>query len=81
MKAFPAMLKYLVLDYYYSNISISATIMNFDQFDDFIKNYFEVVEYKQNIFFKWKELILKSVISKNEGKLMEECFKKLIDKL
>ncbi len=75
------MLKGLALDYYYSNISTSAVAMNFDQVCNSIRNYFEGAEYKRSVLSKWNELTLKSVISKSEGKPMEECLEKLIDEL
>ena len=81
MKAFPTMLKGLALDYYYSNISTSVVALNFDQVCNSIRNYFEGAEYKRSVLSKWNELTLKSVISKNEGKPMEECLEKLIDEL
>ena len=81
MKAFPTMLKGLVLDYYYSNISIYAIVINFDQVCNSIKNYFEGVKYKQSVLLKKNKLIFKSVISKSKVKPMEEYLKKLIDKL
>ena len=81
MKAFPTMLKGLALDYYYSNISTSTVAMNFDQVCNSIKNYFEGAEYKRSVLLKWNELTLKSVISKSEGKPIEECLEKLIDEL
>ena len=52
MKAFPIMFKGLALDYYYSNISISAVAMNFDQVCNSIRNYFEGAEYKQSVLLK-----------------------------
>ena len=52
IKVFLIILKGLVLNYYYSNISISAITLNFDQVCNSIKNYFEGVEYKQSIFLK-----------------------------
>ena len=81
MKAFPTMLKGLALDYYYSNISTSTVAMNFDQVCNSIWNYFEGAEYKQSVLSKWNELTLKSVISKSEGKPIEECLEKFIDEL
>ncbi len=81
MKAFPTMLKGLALDYYYSNISTITIAMNFDQVCNSIRNYFEGAEYKQSNLSKWNKLTLKSVISKSEGKPIEECFEKLIDEL
>ena len=81
MKALFTMLKGLALDYYYSNISTGGVAMNFDQVCYSIRNYFEGAEYKQSVLSKWNKLNLKSVISRNEGKPMEECLQQLIDKL
>lgn len=81
MKAIPTMLKWLALDYYSSNISISGIAMNFDQVCYSIRAYFEGAEYKRSILSKWNELTLKLVISKNKGRPMEECLEQLIEKL
>lgn len=81
MKTFPTMLKSLALNYYYSNISTSAVTLNFDPVCNSIKNYFKRAKYKRTILSKWNKLSLKLIISKSEGKPMEECFEKLIDEL
>lgn len=81
MKAFFTILKDLALDYYYSNIIISAVIMNFDHVSNSFRNYFKEAEYKQSVYLKWNGLKLKSIISKNEGKPIEEYLKKFIDQL
>lgn len=52
MKVFFTMLKGLTLDYYYSNINISAIVLNFDQICNSIRNYFEKAKYKQSVFSK-----------------------------
>lgn len=52
MKIFPTILKKSALNYYYSNISISAVVMNFDQICNFIRNYFEEVKFKQSVLLK-----------------------------
>lgn len=52
MKTFPTMLNDLALYYYYSNISINAVDMNFNQVCNFIRNYFEKAEYKQSVLSK-----------------------------
>jgi hypothetical protein len=51
LKAFSTMLKDLILDYYYSNIYIDIFII-FDEVCFSMKNYFEDVEYRQDILFK-----------------------------
>lgn len=52
IKAFPILLKDLVLDYYYSNISISVITINFNQVYNSIRNYFEGAKYKQIFLLK-----------------------------
>lgn len=52
MKLFPTLFKSLVLDYYYSIISISTVTINFDQVCNSIRNYFKEAEYKQCGFSK-----------------------------
>ena len=81
MKAFSTILKDLALDYYYSNINTNALALNFDQVCNSIRNYLKRTEYKQTFLSEWNELTLKSIISTNEGKLMEKCLEKLINKL
>lgn len=81
IKAFFTMLKDLVLNCYYSNISTYALTLDFDQVYNSIKNYFKEVKYKQNIFFKQNKATIKSVINRNEGISMKKCLKKLINKL
>jgi hypothetical protein len=51
LKAFFTMLKDLALDYYYSNMSIDASI-TFDEVCFSMRNYFENVEYRRSILFK-----------------------------
>lgn len=78
MKAFLIILKNLLLDYYYLNISIS-NIINFDQVYNSIKNYFKRTKYKQNIFSKQNQLTFKLVTIQNKIELIEKCYKKLIN--
>jgi hypothetical protein len=80
LKAFSIMLKDLILDYYYSNMSIDILII-FDEICFSMRNYFEDVEYRRDILIKWNNLILKSVITSNESKLVEECLQLLIKQL
>lgn len=81
MKAFPTMLKGLALDYYYSNISITGLTMNFDQVCYLIRAYFEGAEYKRSILSKWNSITLRSTMTENEGKTMEESLQLLIKEL
>jgi hypothetical protein len=46
-----------------------------------MRNYFEDVEYKRDILFKWNNLIFKSVMTSNENKSIEECLQLLIKQL
>jgi hypothetical protein len=50
-KAFLTMLKDLILDYYYSNMSTDILI-TFDEVCFSMRYYFEDVEYRRNILFK-----------------------------
>ncbi len=73
LKAFLIMLKNLALDYYYSNMfTITTTVITFDEVCFSMKNYFEDVEYRRDILFKWNYLILRSMMTSNEDKLIEE---------
>jgi hypothetical protein len=82
LKAFSIMLKNLTFNYYYSNMFINIIIViTFDEICFFMRKYFEDVEYSRNILFKWNNLILKSMMTSNEDKLIEECFQLLIKNL
>jgi hypothetical protein len=82
LKAFSIMLKDLTLDYYYSNMFTSTvTVITFDEICFSMKNYFEDVEYRRDILFKWNNLILKSMMTSNEDKSVEECLQLLIKQL
>ncbi len=80
LKAFSTMLKDLTLDYYYSNMSTDIFII-FDEVCFSMRNYFEDVEYRRDILFKWNNLTLKSVMTSNENKSVEECLQLLIKQL
>jgi hypothetical protein len=76
------MLKDLAFDYYYSNMFINTmTLIIFDEVCFLMKNYFEDAEYRRSILFKWNNLILKSMITSNEDKSVEECLQLLIKQL
>lgn len=66
------MLTVLVLNYYYSNTNISVAAI-FDKVYELIQTYFEKAKYKRSILSNGNLTTLKSIIEKNEGKLMEEC--------
>jgi uncharacterized UPF0160 family protein len=46
-----------------------------------MRNYFEDVEYRRDILSKWNNLILKSMMTSNEDKSIEECLQLLIKNL
>ncbi len=82
LKTFFIMLKDLALDYYYSNMFTSIIIViTFDEVCFSMKNYFEDVEYRRDILSRWNNLILKSVMTSNESKSIEECLQLLIKQL
>jgi hypothetical protein len=84
LKAFSIMLKDLALDYYYFNMfTITITVITFDEVCFSMRNYFEDVEYRRDILFKWNNLTLKSIMikSENEDKSIEECLQLLIKNL
>ncbi len=82
LKAFSIMLKSLTFDYYYSNMFTSTvTVITFDEICFSMRNYFEDAEYRRGILSKWNNLILKSVMTSNEGKSVEECLQLLIKQL
>jgi hypothetical protein len=84
LKAFFTILKDLALDYYYLNMFINTMIfIIFDEICFSMKNYFEDVEYRRDILFKWNNLTLKSVMIKsgNKDKSIEECLQLLIKDL
>jgi hypothetical protein len=80
LKAFFTMLKDLILDYCYSNMNTDIHII-FDEVCFSMRNYFEDVEYRRDILSKWNNLILKSMMTSNEDKSVEECFQLLIKQL
>jgi hypothetical protein len=77
------MFKDLASDYYYySNMFINIMILIiFDEVCFSMRNYFEDAEYRRSILFKWNNLILKSVMTSNENKSVEECLQLLIKQL
>jgi hypothetical protein len=82
LKAFLIMLKDLTLDYYYSNMfTITIAVITFDEVCFSMRNYFEDAEYRRDILFKWNNLKLKSIMTSNEDKSVEECVQLLIKQL
>jgi hypothetical protein len=82
LKTFFIMFKDLAFDYYYSNMFINDMILIiFDEVCFSMRNYFEDAEYRRSFLFKWNNLILKSVMTSNESKSVEECLQLLIKQL
>jgi hypothetical protein len=53
----------------------------FDEISFSKRKYFEDVEYRRDILSKWNNLILKSIMTLNENKSVEECLQLLIKQL
>ncbi len=82
LKAFLTMLKELALDYYYANVINSKNAsFTFDDVCISMMNYFEDAEYKKSILNKWNNITLKTMMSFNENKSMNECLQLLIKEL
>ena len=80
LMTFSIMFKNFALNYYYSNVSIRKSTLNFVQTCVLINDYFESAEYKRNVLIKWNVIILRSIIiiSKHQGKSMYKCLQLLI---
>jgi hypothetical protein len=82
LKAFLTMLKRLAWNYYYANVTSSKNdSFTFDDVCISIMSYFESAEYKRSILNKWNNITLKTMISFNENKSMNECLQLLIKEL
>ncbi len=81
LKAFSTMLKELALDYYYANVISSKNAFTFDDVCISIMSYFEDAEYKRSILNKWNNITLRTMMSFNENKSMNECLQLLIKEL
>ena len=83
LMTFSIMFKDFVLNYYYFNVTVWESVLNFVQACVFINSYFEDAEYKRNVLIKWNVIIFRSVmiISKHQDKLIHNCFQILIKKL
>ena len=77
------MFKNFALNYYYFNVTVWRSALNFVQACVSINSYFENAEYKRNVMTKWNVIIFRSVMttSKHQNKLMNECLQLLIKKL
>jgi hypothetical protein len=81
LKVFSIMLKRLALNYYYSNVINSKASLTFDDVCVSITSYFEDAEYRRSILNKWNNITLKTMMSFNESKSMNECLQLLIKEL
>jgi hypothetical protein len=81
LKAFLTMLKELALDYYYANIINNKNAFTFDDVCISIMSYFEDAEYKRNTLNKWNNITLRTMMSFNKNKSMNECLQLLIKQL
>ncbi len=83
LKALLTMFKGLALNYYYKNMT-SKNKNHSITFDDVcvsIMSYFEDAEYKRSILNKWNNITLKTMMSFNEYKSMNECLQLMIKEL
>jgi hypothetical protein len=79
---FFSMLKELVLKYHCLNMSINIMIhVTFNEVCFQMKAYFENLEYKKSILFKWNNLILRTVMQSRPIKFVKECLQLLIKHL
>ncbi len=81
LKALLTMFKRLALNYYYSNVINNKASLTFDDVCVSIMSYFEDVEYKRSILNKWNNITLKTMMSFNENKSMNEFLHLLIKEL
>ena len=65
-KAFPIMLKGLVLNFFYLNNTINKS--SFQDIYNAIQTYFKGLEYKRSILAHWNTILLKLIIDKSKGK-------------
>jgi hypothetical protein len=72
-QAYSTILRGLVLNYYYINLKSNPLGVPFDKLCEAIRNYFEGLEYKRDIFTQWNALKLRTVIDKNIKKSTIEC--------
>ena len=83
LMTFLIMFKNLALNYYYSNVVVWESALNFVQTYVSINSYFEDAEYKRNVLTKWNVISFRSVmiISEHQNKSMHECLQLLIKQL
>ena len=78
-KAFPIMLKGLVLNFFYLNNTINK--LSFQDICNAIQTYFKGLEYKRGVLAYWNAILLKSIIDKSKRKLIANYLQLLLNKL
>ena len=78
-KAFPTILKGLVLDFFYLNNTINKS--SFQDICSTIQTYFKGLEYKRGVLVYQNAILLKLIIDKSEGKLIINYLQLLFNKL
>ena len=78
-KAFPIMLKGLVLDFFYLNNTISK--LSFQDICSTIQTYFKGLEYKKGVLAYQNTILLKLIIDKSKGKSIADYLQPLFNKL
>ena len=78
-KAFPIMLKGLILNFFYLNNTINKS--SFQDICSIIQNYFKGLEYKRGVLAYWNAILLKSIIDKSKGKLTADYLQLLLNEL
>jgi hypothetical protein len=81
LKAFPTMLKGAALNYYYTSCNLNPRISSLTELCENIRSYFEGPEHERNMLLKWNATSLRSVITKNPGKSIEESLQILVQEL
>ena len=79
VKAFPIMLKGLVLDFFYLNNTINK--LSFQDICSTIQTYFKGQEYKRGVLVYWNAILLKLIMDKSEGKLIADYLQLLFNEL
>ena len=78
-KAFPIMLKGLVLNFFYLNNTINK--LSFQNIYSTIQNYFKGLKYKRGVLVYQNTISLKLIIDKSEGKSTADYLQLLFNKL
>ena len=78
-KAFPIMLKGLVLNFFYLNNTINK--LSFQDICSTVQTYFKGLKYKRGVLIYWNTILLKLIINKSEGKLIADQLQLLFNEL